>query len=210
MTNKIKFFIDTEFIELGRNYPLELLSIGIVCENGNTLYLENLEANYKNANDWVKQNVFLFMNIFTTKCFTNKYCELSINEEEANNLWKLGINTLAQISFRVEGFIKTNSGENKPEFWGYFCDYDWVVFCQLFGTMMDLPKGFPHYCNDLKQLMKSYGIDESLDELTKQESNHNALDDAKQIKLGYEIVMDKEKLTHHFEVEGEVYPKVIK
>jgi hypothetical protein len=36
-------------------------------------------------------------------------------------------------------------------FCGYYSDYDWVVFCQLFGKMIDLPKGFPMYCYDLKQ-----------------------------------------------------------
>jgi hypothetical protein len=41
---------------------------------------------------------------------------------------------------------------NQPEFYGYFADYDWVVFCSLYGTMMDLPKGFPKYCRDLKQM----------------------------------------------------------
>ena len=41
--------------------------------------------------------------------------------------------------------------ESKPEFYAYYADYDWVVFAQLFGTMMDLPKGFPMYCKDLKQ-----------------------------------------------------------
>ena len=41
--------------------------------------------------------------------------------------------------------------ENKPEFYGYYCDYDWVVFCWLFGKMIDLPNGFPMYCIDLKQ-----------------------------------------------------------
>lgn len=38
-----------------------------------------------------------------------------------------------------------------PEFYAYYADYDWVVFCQLFGTMMQLPKGLPMYCIDLKQ-----------------------------------------------------------
>ncbi len=42
--------------------------------------------------------------------------------------------------------------ENEPhEFYGYYADYDWVLLCSLFGTMMDLPIGFPMYCNDLKQ-----------------------------------------------------------
>ena len=40
-----------------------------------------------------------------------------------------------------------------PQFYGYYADYDWVVFCWLFGKMIDLPKGFPMYCIDLKQLL---------------------------------------------------------
>jgi hypothetical protein len=37
------------------------------------------------------------------------------------------------------------------KFYGYYSDYDWVVFCWLFGKMIDWPKGFPMYCIDLKQ-----------------------------------------------------------
>ena len=40
-----------------------------------------------------------------------------------------------------------------PKFYGYFADYDWVVFCWLFGKMIDLPKGFPMYCIDLNQIL---------------------------------------------------------
>ena len=40
-----------------------------------------------------------------------------------------------------------------PEFYAYYADYDWVAFCWLFGKMMDLPKGFPMYCLDLKQML---------------------------------------------------------
>jgi hypothetical protein len=40
-----------------------------------------------------------------------------------------------------------------PEFYGYYCDYDWVVFCWIFGKMNNLPKGFPMYCRDLKQTL---------------------------------------------------------
>lgn len=41
----------------------------------------------------------------------------------------------------------------KPEFYGYYSDYDWVVLCWLFGRMINLPKGFPMYCIDLKQTL---------------------------------------------------------
>src|SRR5688500_2673686 len=37
------------------------------------------------------------------------------------------------------------AGEN-PEFWAYFADYDWVILCQLYGRMIDLPKGWPMFC----------------------------------------------------------------
>jgi len=33
------------------------------------------------------------------------------------------------------------------------CDYDWVLFCSLFGRMVELPKGFPMYMRDLKQML---------------------------------------------------------
>ena len=45
------------------------------------------------------------------------------------------------------GLIK----DTNPQFYAYFADYDWVVFCWLFGRMIDLPKGFPMYCIDLQQ-----------------------------------------------------------
>lgn len=42
---------------------------------------------------------------------------------------------------------------DKPQFYAYFADYDWVVSCWLFGRMLDLPKNFPYYCRDLKQML---------------------------------------------------------
>ena len=88
----------------------------------------------------------------------------------------------------------------KPQFYGYYSEYDWVVFCWLFGKMIDLPKSFPMYCIDLKQTLdekawKTYCNNGTLDsekdinkriEFLKTKSNypkqtneHNALADAK-------------------------------
>lgn len=52
--------------------------------------------------------------------------------------------------------IKTNVPKdfisyNDIQFYAYYADYDWVAFCWLYGKMIDLPKGFPKYCIDLKQ-----------------------------------------------------------
>jgi hypothetical protein len=197
---KVKFFLDTEFNERGRFYPLELISIGIVCENGKRLYLENVEADRKLCNDWVKENVLVHLN--TSREIQEAILDkipfdtngLLMSEQESIGDFchrdTYNLMTIREIACRVKDFISLNSLAigNKPEFWGYFCDYDWVIFCQLFGTMIELPKGFPYYCNDLKQLVKFYEINLSLDELTKTKSNHNALQDAKQIKNGYDII----------------------
>jgi hypothetical protein len=37
--------------------------------------------------------------------------------------------------------------------YGYYSAYDHVAFCWLFGKMIDLPKGFPMYSKDLKQML---------------------------------------------------------
>lgn len=93
-----------------------------------------------------------------------------------------------------------------PVFYAYYADYDWVGFCWIFGRMMSLPKGFPMYCRDLKQILDEkvdkmpliinssdssfkegdgYTFDKKLGLLTcskaypKQTNEHNALDDAK-------------------------------
>lgn len=91
---------------------------------------------------------------------------------------------------------------NDINLYAYYADYDWVVFCQLFGKMIDLPKGFPRYCKDLKQeldnkqsiLQSEFDSIDSVEELAntlppinikhmegypKQSNKHNALDDAK-------------------------------
>ncbi len=75
----------------------------------------------------------------------------------------------------------------KPELWGYYSSYDHVAFCQLFGTMMDLPKGFPMYTRDIKQLCDSIG-NPRLPEQGKGE--HNALLDAKWNKIAWEYLRD--------------------
>ncbi len=68
----------------------------------------------------------------------------------------------------VESAYSEQSTEKPHQFYGYYADYDWVVFCWLFGNMMKLPKGFPMYCIDLKQM-----LDVKCEELTKKMLERN-------------------------------------
>ena len=74
----------------------------------------------------------------------------------------------------------------KPELWAYYADYDWVVLCQLFGTMMDLPKGWPMFCRDLKHLSVDVG---SPKHPADPEGEHNALVDARWNRDLYAFLM---------------------
>ena len=74
-----------------------------------------------------------------------------------------------------------------PNFWGEWPSYDWVVFCQLFGTMMELPAGFPMRCNDIVQLAEHIGLtSDDLPPSLETDGNHNALLGAKTVRMRYD------------------------
>lgn len=77
----------------------------------------------------------------------------------------------AQIADDITHFAGTS-----PEWWAYYADYDWVALCQLYGTMMDLPSGWPMYCRDVKQLADERGVD--LSTVQRRGAEHNATTDA--------------------------------
>lgn len=157
----MKYFLDTEFMEDGKT--IDLLSLALVAEDGRELYVVNSEADHSKANDWVKINVLPHLNDDVGQ---------GIRLNWGRDLTKVAVLDLVR-------------GDTKPEFWGYYADYDWVAFCQLFGTMMDLPKGFPMYCRDLKQWCDQLGNPE----LPPQgKGEHHALLDARWNKLAYEFL----------------------
>lgn len=74
----------------------------------------------------------------------------------------------------IAAHLKKFAGDD-PEFWAYYADYDWVVLCQLFGTMMELPRNWPFFCLDVKQLAVSLGNPRLPEQFS---IEHNALNDA--------------------------------
>lgn len=183
----MKYFIDTEFIE-GFHKPLfgrkrhfvDLISIGIVCEDGRTYSAISNEYKFKNADKWVKENVIIPLYKDTVHGDARNHCQ-------ADNFQYIFGKLNKQIAAEIMAFVwheawsewidssdeffergrKYGWNLEPIEFYGYYSDYDWVLFCSLFGRMIDLPKGFPMYCNDLKQMLdeKAKGITQL--ELTK-------------------------------------------
>lgn len=177
----MKFWFDTEFIEDGKT--IDLLSIGIVSEDGRELYLQSLEANLYAAREWVRENVFPHLN-HVAFWFTDAKFMVSQHKTYIKHDWCIR----EVLRAKILEFI----GKDVPEFWGYYADYDWVVLCQLFGTMMDLPKGWPMYCRDIKQWCDQLG-NPHLPEQGKGE--HNALADARWNKTAWEFLDDLQRRT---------------
>lgn len=148
----MRIWFDTEFIEDGRT--IDLVSIGLVREDGETYYAEAKEADLSRADDWVRANVLAHL--------TGE------------------VKPRAVIAEEIKAFV----GE-APEFWAYYADYDWVALCQLYGRMIDLPKGWPMFCRDIQQERARLGI-EKLPEQVGVE--HNALADALWNKEAWEFV----------------------
>lgn len=146
----MKFFIDTEFIERGHAVPIELISIGIVAEDGREFYAVLADGwSEDHCSDWLRTNVLPHLG-------------------QGERLSRV------EAAKQIVAFCG-----DKPELWGYFADYDWVVLCQLFGAMMDLPKGWPMFCRDIKQ----WCCDVGNPRLPRQSGTaHNALDDARHIR----------------------------
>lgn len=55
----MRIWFDTEFIDDGKT--IDLLSIGMIREDGRALYAEPLEADPSKACDWVKKNVLVHL-----------------------------------------------------------------------------------------------------------------------------------------------------
>lgn len=66
-----------------------------------------------------------------------------------------------------------------PELWAWYGAYDHVVLCQLFGKMMDLPKGFPMWTNDIRTLALLAGEDNRPGAPVQEGQAHHALNDAR-------------------------------
>jgi hypothetical protein len=160
---KKRWFFDTEFAEDGKT--IDLISIAFVCEDGREYYAVSKEFDLARCNAWVKANVLPKLPPF------------------GGADWK----TRREIAEDIRGFLLA---DGEPEIWAYFADYDWVVLCQLYGTMEDLPKGFPYWCRDLKQLMADRNVKRE-DLPPDGQDEHSALADAKWARNAYEIISGK-------------------
>lgn len=123
----MRFFYDCEFIEDGDT--IDLLSMGMVAENGNELYLVSTECDTTRANTWVKKNVLPKLPNPSDQAWCNR----------------------REMRDRISAFWDNNADGQPMELWAWVAAYDHVALCQLWGDMAALPTGVPRFTFELKQ-----------------------------------------------------------
>jgi hypothetical protein len=172
---------DTEFIEDGRT--IDLISIGMVAEDGRELYLVNgnqliISRAYEHV--WLRANVIPSLPVRASGI--GAFWEW----DKVHPDW-LAINRRETIAASVRDFILAVPD---PQLWADYCAYDHVVLCQLWGSMIDLPEGIPMWTHDLRQEAERLGNPElpPLPGVTE----HNALSDAREVAFRLRWLRDRE------------------
>lgn len=205
----MKYFMDTEFYEhqpttvkyksgffTPDTFPtpganaIQLISIGIVANDGREFYAENADFDWDFSvpeDHWLQDNVRPHL--------WGRQHDIVDGARIARHRWKSGWGNAdprrlggfwspPKIAEKIREFVWKDPILGPTEFYGWYCDYDWVVFCGLFGRMIDLPEGFPMYMRDLKQTVDMIG-NPNLDVVKVEGPEHHALTDARDVAAKY-------------------------
>lgn len=177
----MKVFYDTEFIEGYREdrHFVDLISIGIIKENGEQYFAYSKEYDYEEASDWVKENVIAPL---------YKKADLAaVKYIDVTNFHRFSGKSIQRIAEDIKKFLV----EEDLVLYGYYSSYDHLLLSSLFGTMMDLPKNFPMYTRDIMQIIEGQELDK--DQILRdvpQPDGHDAMEDAKWNKDAFFYIKD--------------------
>jgi hypothetical protein len=175
----VKIFYDCEFLEDGKT--IDLISIGMVAEDGREYYAVNSDAPWSRikGNDWLVRNVLPSLPV-TGRASLDSYLKNSPNSFPRPSIDLVGpdvrdtqVKPRQVIANEVRDFVLATPDR---QLWAWYGAYDHVVLCQLWGPMIALPDGVPMWTNDLKQEAERLG---NLKVPEQPEGEHNALADAR-------------------------------
>ncbi|MEU9670421.1 3'-5' exoribonuclease [Streptomyces bobili] len=161
---------DLEFLEDGRH--IELISIGMVCDDGREYYAVNRDMPVRKIrkHQWLMENVVPSLpkghgdqRLHMPKRWLFHYADHRVKHRTT-------------IAAEVAKFIQASGPD--VQLWANYGAYDHVCLAQLWGRMIDLPEGVPMFTHDIQQERTRLGL--AWDDLPQQESGeHNALADAR-------------------------------
>lgn len=127
----MRYFFDTEFIEDGQT--IDLVSIGVVDENGREFYAVSTEFDPDRAGPWVRANVLDKLPPPSSPVYLDR----------------------ATIRERLLAYL-LEPGE-EIELWAWYAAYDHVALAQLWGSMPALPRAIPRFTRELRQRWEDVG-----------------------------------------------------
>lgn len=175
----MRYWLDTEFNDTtkadgSRAGLIDLISIGIVCQDDRELYLVNDEHNHQACSDWIQMNVLT--QLPTCVC-PHRYRD----GHQPCCRWQYR----HKIRDAVRDFIVD---DGQPiEIWGFYASYDWVILCQLFGWG-NLPKHFPRVIRDLKTYAADINFKGHFRDLLPDSGHHDALSDARWAREAHRLL----------------------
>lgn len=191
----MKLFFDTEFTGLHRYTTL--ISIGIVTENNKRFYAEFNDYDKCQVNDWLENNVIKKLYLAKTLLRPGEQdVEATIQYNQKDHLVEV-LGSQKDIKDALVEWL-SDIGASQYEMWSDCLAYDWVLFCQLFGGALSVPKNIYYIPFDICTLMKMKGVDPDINRedfignvawMNGEEEKHNALWDALVIKACYEKLM---------------------
>lgn len=187
-SNPIRLYYDAEFTSLSRQG--RLISLSFVSTDDHIFYAEFNDYPRERLSPWVTDHVLPFLMYPDEKIY---------HEDQGESV-----------------YIKNNSATIRDEFnrwiapmgpleiYGDCPSYDWVLFCDLFGSAMDIPNSIYYIPFDLATILRCRSLDPDMDRerfvadhrgestlnaLTRRaKGKHNALYDALILKTMLEIL----------------------
>jgi hypothetical protein len=176
----VRYFYDTEFIDDGRT--IELISIGVVAEDGREYYAVSTEFNPDDAGPWVRTHVLPKLPSPSSQVWRSRR-RIREDLEEF-----FGIDGPEPVESDVAGprARRTTLLAEPIELWAWVGAYDHVVLAQLWGPMTGLPREIPRFTREMKQLWEDRGRP-ALPALP--DDNHDALVDARHNRAKFQAIL---------------------
>jgi len=160
-----RYFYDCEFIEDGRT--VDLVSIGVVDEQGREFYAVSTEFDATRAVPWVRRNV------------------LDKLPSPGDPAWRSRVRIRDDLHEFLRAPLRADP-DQQMELWAWYAAYDHVALAQLWGPMTALPREIPRFTKDLRQLWDDRGRPE----LPEMAGRHDALVDARHNLLRWRVLGD--------------------
>lgn len=163
--------MDMEFT--GLHQRTTLISLALVDENGFKLYLEFMDYDTEQVDDWLTENVIKHL-------WDHQIPDMFIDDYSNGILEYRKCNRAAAKTYIAAWLEKYES----VYFYGDCLAYDWMLFCELFGGALFIPTNIYYIPFDICTSFMEKGIDPDInrEEFASLElsnaSKHNALWDA--------------------------------